>query len=44
MTAVAIDVGKAALDMAIHRHAKVQRFNNTAAGIARAIRCPFPGL
>lgn len=38
MTAVGIDVGKAALDVAIHGEAKVQRFANTAAGIRQLVR------
>ena len=38
MTAVGIDVGKAALDVAIFGELKVHRFSNTIAGIRRLIR------
>ena len=38
MTAVGIDVGKAALDLAIFDESKVHRFTNTPAGIRRLIR------
>lgn len=38
MTAAGIDVGKAALDLAIHGQPQVQRFANTAAGIRRLVR------
>ena len=38
MTAVGIDVGKAALDMAIYGEPNVLRFKNTAAGIGRLIQ------
>jgi transposase len=40
MTAVGIDVGKAALDVAIFGEPKVHRLANTAAGIRRLIRWP----
>ena len=35
MTAVGIDVGKASLDLAVHGQDKVERFDNTQAGIKR---------
>jgi transposase len=35
MTAVGIDVGKASLDLAVHSEEKVERFDNTPAGIKR---------
>lgn len=38
MTAVGIDVGKAALDVAFHGEPKVLRFKNTAVGIGRLIQ------
>ena len=38
MTAVGIDVGKAALDVAIEGMAKVTRFANSAAGIRKLVR------
>src|SRR5687768_9498788 len=38
MTAVGIDVGKAALDMAVDGVAGVMRFPNTAAGIGKLVR------
>jgi transposase len=38
MTAVGIDVGKAALDVAIFGEPKVHRFANTAAGIRRLVQ------
>jgi transposase len=38
MTAVGIDVGKAALDVAIFGEPRVHRFSNTAPGIRRLIR------
>ncbi len=38
MTAVGIDVGKAALDVAIFGEPKVHRLANTAAGIRRLVR------
>lgn len=37
MTAVGIDVGKANLDVMVHGDAKVQRFANTMAGIAKLV-------
>lgn len=37
MTAVGIDVGKANLDVMVHGDAKVQRFANTKAGIAKLV-------
>ena len=39
MTAVGIDVGKRALDVAIDGAAGVVKFPNTAAGIRRLVRC-----
>jgi transposase len=38
MTAVGIDVGKAALDMAVDGVAGVVRYANTAAGIGKLVR------
>jgi len=38
MKAVGIDVGKSALDVAVHGEAQVQRFANTKAGIGRLMR------
>ena len=38
MKAVGIDVGKSALDVAVHGEAQVQRYANTKAGIGRLMR------
>ena len=38
MTAVGIDVGKAALDVAVDGAAGVQRYANTAAGIRKLLK------
>ncbi len=38
MTAVGIDVGKAALDVAVEGEAEVTRFANTKAGIGKLVR------
>lgn len=38
MTAVGIDVGKANLDVMVHGEAKVQRFANSRAGVAKLVK------
>ena len=38
MKAVGIDVGKAALDVAIHGEPQVRRYANSSAGIGRLLR------
>ncbi len=38
MIAVGVDVGKSFLDVAVHGEPKVQRFNNTTAGIRQLVK------